>query len=995
MPLSTLWHALLLLMQLIRSPVGTQSESILGHPRSDGYPKISIVPSQFSEARLELTDRSSDDTSEYPSVRIALNDELSAEISQPLPLNKSVHGVVGERDVKMYTAKLPPSGGGALKLFVQARGRPKPSEAAPLIVSVRTSDGGYTFTLPQLTKHDEYHHPNPVDVSAAPSPTSAYSMSFSRFMCPSAGERDVCYVTMGVGTSVGPDVEEVVYDYDLRLMELDADFWYLDTSSAPRGALVTPAMPALFQYHWPPDRSVQAVRVAVASGNLLGCMADTRRCVGGECGEKGDVDACAFLAVHDPICPLTLTPAEILASARHLSFTRCGTMVVHRKHFPSGFFVSVIVHEDDSLCCPPQYCNTSSTVSRRKSVRVSVMNYKANFKAAAAPALMGAMFIVIGLVSICMRPVLARAAVSTSWEPIAVAKAISSRLLGHKDPWSLRPESELDGDGDLESGITGQGNGVETNYSGISNRKSDAVAYGVNSQSRTESNNNQNKWKSGTGTVNHTSDSKSIGGSTVASATVLPQIGSFRRDSQWGGANVVGSDSMRTGPGIIKYGGAALKATGASKHSEGMRAEPSFVHFSDSVQSENGVPRRNAGDVRQPSDRRSSPLLLAIEPNGVVLNPVSLQVTCALLIAAFGISNVAIDVAAERRTGNFDRCFRNDLCCHDGPVMPDWNHLLSNVPYIGAGIGFLLAVYAQWHVYEVAMNRGRGRARGVPHDFNLFTAIGAALTIEGVTSGLYHVCPNNRNSHIDFFFIYYLCAAMGAKLFQTRRGVTMRFHYTPALLVAMITLLGSLQQVPGMTPQSWQKAVVLRHFSSSFLWAAQMYLTGHVGLFVPWCWEITSDLRTRRLAAAHIIVNGSLALWGLFRASSGADVFHSSSYALLYFSLNSGLYVCYYMIMKLVVCRERPPWLSVFNILVGLASAVPALYFFVIRRPYNTNESPAMSRTVNHPCIMFDFYDGHDIWHFLSAAALFFLMLGVLTLDDDLLATPRDRIPVF
>ncbi|KAF0297268.1 SID1 transmembrane family member 1 [Amphibalanus amphitrite] len=662
-------------------------------------------------------------------------------------------------------------------------------------------------------------------------------MSVSRFMCPSAGERDVCYVTMGVGTSVGPDMGHIVYDYDLRLMELDADFWYLDTSSSPRGVLITPVMPALFQYRWPLDPSVQAVRVAVASGESLDCTADNRPCVGEDCSEESDADSCAFLAVHNPICPLTLTQADILSSAWHLSFTRCGTMVVRRKQFPDGFFVSVLLNSDDRPCCPRDSCSKNKTMTpRRKVVRTSVMKYEANFRAASAPSVMGAFFILIGLLSVCLRPVLARAAISSSWEPVAVAKAISSRILGQPD----------------------------------------------------------------------------------------------------------------------------------------MESFPHGLELHENEESDTGVVL-----------------------DTIVLNPVSLQLTCALLIAAFGISNVAIDVAAERRTGNFDRCYRNDLCCHNGQVMPDLNHLLSNVPYIGAGIGFLLAVYAQWHVYEIAGDHGRGVPRGVPHDFNMFTTIGAALAIEGVTSGLYHVCPNNRNSHIDFFFIYYLCAAMGAKLFQTRRGVTTRFHYTPALLVATITLLGSLQQVPGMTPHSWQLAVVLTHFSSSFLWAAQMYLTGHVGLFVPWCWEITSDLRTRRLAAAHIILNGGLALWGLFWPDSGSDVFHSSTYALLYFSLNSGMYVFYYMIMKLVVCRERPPGLSVFNILVGIASAVPALYFFVIRKSYNTNESPALSRTVNHPCVMFDFYDGHDIWHFLSASALFFLMLGVLTLDDDLLATPRDRIPVF
>ncbi|KAG1669986.1 hypothetical protein GQR58_017176 [Nymphon striatum] len=67
---------------------------------------------------------------------------------------------------------------------------------------------------------------------------------------------------------------------------------------------------------------------------------------------------------------------------------------------------------------------------------------------------------------------------------------------------------------------------------------------------------------------------------------------------------------------------------------------------------------------------------------------------------------------------------------------------------------------------------------------------------------------------------------------------------------------------------------------------------------------------------------------------------------------------------------------------------------------YRLNEeshqlSPAESRNLNRPCLILDFYDDHDIWHFLSSSALFFSFMILLTLDDDLIYTPRDKIPVF
>jgi hypothetical protein len=40
-------------------------------------------------------------------------------------------------------------------------------------------------------------------------------------------------------------------------------------------------------------------------------------------------------------------------------------------------------------------------------------------------------------------------------------------------------------------------------------------------------------------------------------------------------------------------------------------------------------------------------------------------------------------------------------------------------------------------------------------------------------------------------------------------------------------------------------------------------------------------------------------------------------------------------------------------------------------------------------------YDNHDIWHFFSAAGLFFSFMFLLTLDDGLVQTPREKLVIF
>lgn len=57
--------------------------------------------------------------------------------------------------------------------------------------------------------------------------------------------------------------------------------------------------------------------------------------------------------------------------------------------------------------------------------------------------------------------------------------------------------------------------------------------------------------------------------------------------------------------------------------------------------------------------------------------------------------------------------------------------------------------------------------------------------------------------------------------------------------------------------------------------------------------------------------------------------------------------------------------------------------------------SPAQSRQFNQDCALLQFYDYHDIWHFLSAIGMFFTFMVLLTLDDDLSHTHRGSIYVF
>lgn len=68
---------------------------------------------------------------------------------------------------------------------------------------------------------------------------------------------------------------------------------------------------------------------------------------------------------------------------------------------------------------------------------------------------------------------------------------------------------------------------------------------------------------------------------------------------------------------------------------------------------------------------------------------------------------------------------------------------------------------------------------------------------------------------------------------------------------------------------------------------------------------------------------------------------------------------------------------------------------YYVNRSANRNLTPAQSRDLNTECSFFDFYDYHDMWHLFSASGIFMAFMALLTMDDDLLDVPRDRIDVF
>lgn len=197
----------------------------------------------------------------------------------------------------------------------------------------------------------------------------------------------------------------------------------------------------------------------------------------------------------------------------------------------------------------------------------------------------------------------------------------------------------------------------------------------------------------------------------------------------------------------------------------------------------------------------------------------------------------------------------------------------------------------------------------------------------------------------------------------------------------------------------WAVFTVL-HVFAVLLLSLHIYYVGQFTLDKQGLTEATRGMRElpaggRPLYGARLALlvaanaaNWALALYGM--VTMPADF---ASHILTLLLGNTLMYMVFYLSMKLLH-GERLRWYA-WLFLAGAAAAwAPGLYFFTYGSS-SWSSTPAASRHLNHECKVLRFYDSHDLWHFLSAVALYMSFNAMLTWDDGLAAVKRTDIAVF
>ncbi|XP_072835479.2 SID1 transmembrane family member 2 isoform X2 [Pogona vitticeps] len=355
-------------------------------------------------------------------------------------------------------------------------------------------------------------------------------------------------------------------------------------------------------------------------------------------------------------------------------------------------------------------------------------------------------------------------------------------------------------------------------------------------------------------------------------------------------------------------------------------------------------------------------------------------------------------------TGNQDICYYNFLCAHPLGNLSAFNNILSNLGYILLGLLFLLLILQREISYNRALMHHNRQAMecGIPKHFGLFYAMGTALMMEGLLSACYHVCPNYTNFQFDTSFMYMIAGLCMLKLYQKRHPDINASAYSAYACLAIVIFFSVVGVVFGKGNMAFWIVFSVIHLLCTLLLSTQLYYMGR--------WRLDSGILRRILHVLYTdcirqcsgpmyvdrmvllimgnLINWSLAAYGLIMRPNDF-----ASYLLAIGICNLLLYFAFYIIMKLR-SGERLTLTALLCIVCTSIVWGSALYFF-FQGLSTWQKTPAESREHNRECILLDFFDDHDVWHFLSSIAMFGSFLVLLTLDDDLDGIHRDKIYVF
>ena len=313
-------------------------------------------------------------------------------------------------------------------------------------------------------------------------------------------------------------------------------------------------------------------------------------------------------------------------------------------------------------------------------------------------------------------------------------------------------------------------------------------------------------------------------------------------------------------------------------------------------------------------------------------------------------------------------------------------------------------------------------SRGLHEDYSMFYTLGIACVAEGILSAFYHACPSGMTFQLDVTMMFF-ALGMSVLTFHVKRLPSRGagpFKAFGSFLTCVV--LNFLSHVMGVD-------VYERPVTAGMFWAlaeSALALTAGLGIVHVWL-TLHLTLNTHgdglHVSVGQLTWNEQYALLrrslapseraAAVREKTAMAVFLAAEICFLVVMAVAGpvlsleffpwalsmevvtfvLYLCYYVYQKLLSHESIPNWLVVM-VMSNLALWLVAFKLYAVK-VLDYRLTPAQSEAMNEPCVLWNYFDVHDCWHFVSSAALFLHQLIMFLVDSDLSKTPRKDIAAF
>ena len=363
--------------------------------------------------------------------------------------------------------------------------------------------------------------------------------------------------------------------------------------------------------------------------------------------------------------------------------------------------------------------------------------------------------------------------------------------------------------------------------------------------------------------------------------------------------------------------------------------------------------------------------------------------------------------------GNRDNCYYNDFCYrvanHDIP----FNLMMSNLIYIVHGL--ILVVWVLILEAKVNLRRKRVEAAEIKksYSFSIGYVFSWALVFQGLFSALYHLCPSRLALQFDSAFtsiipgltVLLLYKGIGQNRFLSFGNVKYPnfFRFSFASLFIFIYF-----GAPDNYDSGFNK--VMQGFFFAFRMISWLMMLFWV--FLKLCKKIRCDDCKSKCVPILSYLVGLIILFRIFRPpifSDLAQVFlfacTACCVAAILAKASPRKKLCKSECKCACKCscectrefaRPEPSAKDIFQglfILLTLIIFVSALVVSKALPTTNKTSSPENSRDQNEECVIFGFFDWHDLWHFLSSFALLMGAFVLMFISSEPKQSPQAEAP--